>query len=310
MKLPFAAALLALVLLACPGEGRGISGLEAYVGKDLRQLDAEANSIRIYGYSPGPNGEEFIRRFRALTGDKPDRKGAWGPFYPWWVDRFGSGKAEWMVLEAYPGYNVPDVSGVRVHIFDPSWKRVVKQTFPTGYRFFLREAKVSSDNPLRQDLLVTVTDSAGPFIAIEGEPKRPAFEQGMYQRQYYALVGDRLAMVRLEDDEGRIARNNYRWSAPSKGPPVTKRTALQWLHCLRSPMPAEQLAALVWLSGYHLSSKEPRYKNVNQESVSDSRRFEAVRDSLQTRKAVARLTHSKNRWVREYALLALHPPEE
>jgi len=75
-------------------------------------------------------------------------------------------------------------------------------------------------------------------------------------------------------------------------------------------MPAEQLAALVWLSGYHLSSKEPRYKNVNQESVSDSRRFEAVRDSLQTRKAVARLTHSKNRWVREYALLALHPPEE
>lgn len=296
----------AALALSCDGSGVTPPGLEAYVGKDLMLLDPEAG-VFVIGPPRGPHGIEFLQRLRALTGDLPDPKDV---FTPWWVARFSTGKAAWMVLEAYFGTDVPDTSAVRVHVFERNWKRLVKQAFPTGYRFFLEEAKISHSAPLKTDLLVTTVKSSGPFIIIDGGEKRPAFEQGRYQRQYYAMLGDQFALVRLEDDEGRLVRNNYRWSAPPKGPPVPRRTVQQWTRSLHSTNPVEQLATLVWLTGAHLSSKEPRYKNVNQESREDSRVFEEVKASAETARALSQLQKSTNRWVREYAQLGPAPAGE
>jgi len=267
-----------------------INGLEAYVGKDLRQLEEE-------------DFREFARTVKAITGKKPKYK-EWSSLAPWWVKEFHAGSARWMFLEAYPGYDIPDISAGRVHIFGRNWKRIGKQAFSTGYRFFLNEAKIVTNKTLDQDLLVIQITSSGPFL-VRGKQKKPAFEQGDYQRQYYALRGDRLVLVRLEDNEGRLVRNHYRWSAPPKGPPVPKRTKTDWIQSLDSPVPIEQLATLVWLSGLHLASAEPRDKNVNQESVKDSALFEAVRDSPRTKEIIRRLTGSEQPWVKKYAKFAL-----
>jgi hypothetical protein len=86
---------------------------------------------------------------------------------------------------------------------------------------------------------------------------------------------------------------------------VPKRTREEWIRSLRSKNPVEQLATLVWLSGTHLSSKEPRREDASEESVDDSKRFEAVRDAVETKKALRELSESENSWVQEYAKLTL-----
>jgi hypothetical protein len=268
------------------------AGLGEYVGQDLSQLDKE-------------QAAEFWRAFRTLTGDKPEEKKTFGSFQPWSVSRFRSGKGAWIFVEVYPGYAIPDVSGVRVHVFDKQWKRIAKSEFPTGYRFFLQQATVKSDEALGQDLLVVKVTSAGPFLVRPDGTEKPAFEQGDFQRQYYALTGDRMALVRLEDNEKKLVRNSYRWSTPMKGGAIPRRSREQWIESLSSGSAAEQLATLVWLSGSHLKSSEKRYENVSQESLADSKLFEAVRDSEATSKALARLLKSKVKWVRDYARLTL-----
>src|SRR3989337_1760561 len=124
---PYVSLLLVLVAARCHAQD-GSKGLESYVGKDLRKLD-EASA------------ESFSKTFEVLTGDKLKQGEESDPFKRWWVKEFRAGAARWMLLEAYPGYDVPDVSAVRVHIFDENWNRIAKQSFPTGYRFFLKEAK-------------------------------------------------------------------------------------------------------------------------------------------------------------------------
>jgi hypothetical protein len=279
-----------LCVLASLAEEPRPKGLEAYIGKDLQKLDECAP-------------EEFRKQVEALTGDKPEKK-QWWSYEPWWVKPFVGGMAAWVLLEAYPGYDVPDVSSVQIHVFDKNWKRLAKQSFPTGYRFFLKEVALVKDNPLKQDLLVALLTSSGPFI-VEGGEKHPAFEQGDYQRQYYALSGDHFVIVRLEDNKRSLAQNHYRWHTPLKGPAVPKRTRDEWIRSLKSGNQVEELATLVWLSGTHLPSTEARKQDHNQESVEDSKLFEAVRGAADTKKALRELTNSKNSWVQEYAKLTL-----
>ena len=131
--------------LSSPTQATNSPGLEAYAGKDLRKFDERAL-------------EEFRKKFEDLTGDKPEIK-EWRSWEPWWVKPFTSGDAAWLLVEAYPGYAIPDVSGVQIHVFDKNWKRLAKHAFPTGYRRFLEAVDLNKDNPLKEDLLVaTVRD--------------------------------------------------------------------------------------------------------------------------------------------------------
>jgi hypothetical protein len=288
----FALVMLGLVFVL-PGVAQETKpkGLELYDGKDLLKLDEHARA-------------GFQKVVQALTGDKLEKQLERSSYEPWWVKPFAGGKAAWVLLEAYPGYDVPDMSGVQIHLFDNKWQRLRKQSFPTGYRFFLNEVTLVKENPLKRDLLAAKVTSSGPFI-VRGEDKHPVFEQGDYQLQYYALLGDHFVMVRLEDNKKKLAQNHYRWSSPPKGPAVPKRTRDEWIRSLRSEDPVEQLATLVWLSGAHLPSTEKRQEKVNQESVEDSKLFEAVRDATETKKALRELANSKNSWVQEYSKLTL-----
>jgi len=277
--------------LPCMAEEVHPKGLESYVGKDLRKLDDDG-SRRV-----------LEKQIEIVTGEKRDEKN-WHLCEPWWVKPFARGDGAWMLLEAHPGYDVPDLSAVQVHLFDKSWKRVAKDSFPTGYRMLLKEVSISNENPLKEGLLVAEVTSTGPFI-VRGNEKHPAFEQGDSQFEYYALLSDHFVLVRLEDNNRTLVQNAFSWEAPVKGPKVPKRTPDEWIGSLNSKDPVEQLTTLVWLSGRHLTSTEARHENENQESVEDSKLFEAVRDATETKRSLQKLANSQNAWVQEYAKFTL-----
>jgi hypothetical protein len=295
MKHVFSAILLFQCSAYCAAQEANVVGLSQFAGQDLRKLEK-------FGM---PAFQELVR---GLTGDAEDPD-PWGSPRPWRVERFPVGDAAWVLLEGYPGFEIPGVSSMRIHIFDTKWKRIKKQEFLTGYRMRLTRITLATENPLGRPLVVARVVSTGPFQIVNGV-ERPAFEAGEFQRQYYALCGGEFAMVRLEDHKGKIVPNHYRWRAPTKGPEVPERTREEWIGTLTSDDPAAQLATLVWLTGAHLSSKAPRAANVNQESVAHSELFEAVRDAGETRKALRDLAESENPWVREYAVEALHPAKK
>jgi hypothetical protein len=260
----------------------------------------------IVKFSKG-DADRLVVKYKALTGEELELKEH--GFWPWWVASFKSEPAAWMLLTAYPGYNVPDVSAVEVHLFDGRWKRIAKQAFPTGYRMFLNEGTVEHPVEAGTDVLVLKTTSAGPFIVSPG-PKRPAFEQGQFQRQYCGFSNGQLHLIRMLDDEGRLVRNSYRWSQPMKGPTPPARSTEEWIRSLGSSDVVESLAALAWLTGAHLSSKTPRHENVNQESLEDSRAFEAVRDHPKTAPLLKSLCEHSNPWIREVAQMGICPTDD
>lgn len=280
------------VVIACFAAELPPIGLSAHKGKDLRQLDEKQSAM-------------FMKDLQDLTGDEPETERSWMGYSPWSVQAFQVGRARWAVLEGYSTCMIPGTSAMRVHVFDEQWNRICKQAYPVGYRFFLNEISVTRQADLGQHLIVTKTTCAGPFFVGNDGSKTPAFEQGPYQRQYYALLGTNIVMVRLEDDKGELARNHYAWSAPSKGPAVPKRIKTEWIKSLGSTNSVEQLAALVWLTGGHLPSKEERKADHNQESIADSTLYESVRDDPETKRLLQDLTKHKTEWIREYAELGV-----
>ena len=265
--------------------------LSHYVGRELRKLDT--------------NELAFLRAaFKSKTGEELGEKWGGRPLETWALAAYDTIDSAWVLVEAYPGYAIPDVSGVKLHFFDKAWIRTSKHSFPTGYRFFLESVTVQKRQELDRPLIVAKLTSAGPFITSPGA-KKPAFEQGDYQLQYYALLETNLFIVSLEDNKGVLARNHYRWRSPPKGPVVSQRTKEAWLKSLDSSKPVEQLAALVWLTGSHLSSADERNSDHNQESVEDSKTFEAVRDDPRTKVILSRLKTHRNKWIQEYAKLGV-----
>jgi len=270
-------------------------GFSPWLGRDLRKLDDVEK-------------EAFGEAFARLTGKEVDFE-VHGP-RPWSVSAFRSGRTAWILLAGYEGWAVPDISGMTIHRFSDTWRYLGSSTFRTGYRMFLREAEPVTIPSLGVDAVRARTECAGPFGILPDGTRLPLFEQGMYQWQMYVLLDDRAALIRLEDDRHRMARNSYSTEIPMKGPVPPRRTAQEWARSLDSENPCEVLETLVWLTGFHLPSSKPRQENVNQESVEDSRLFEAVRDSPEIPAKLARLAASGNPWIREAARLPLYRPDD
>ena len=232
-----------------PGVISEFGRLEAFVGRDLRLVRADQDAVR-----------EMLSEFT-----KPTEDGVDYGLRPWWVSRVDSGcRAHWIVLEGYPGKDIPDVSLVRAHLFDVGWLHMGSHLWPTGYRMFIRDAVLVKEATLGRDLIAIRTYGTG-------------FLKDKEDRQFYAILDDRVAMVRLEDGDGRLIRKSYHQGAPFLGPPVLDRTFEQWTDALHSTDPVEVLEALVWLSGGHKSSTAERSADSYEESVEHSKVFEAVR---------------------------------
>jgi hypothetical protein len=261
-------------------------GLASYEGVQINKLPVAKRKQFDAIYKP----------VRPPVGDS-----SWWVPEPWRLSAWNVEGASWAVIEVAQSMSHPGADVIRPVLFDHNWKVVGKWRFAPGYRIYISELKIVRKDPISQPLLSVYLASGGPFVIEEGKPAKPLFHPDDGIREYYTLSPSGVRLIRLERGNGDLIPNSYTWEKPAIGPDVTGRSAASWLSRLQSKAPEKQLEALVWLSGTHLSSKHAREQNVSRETRKDSLTYEALKKSKALLAHLAELTHSSNRWVREYA---------
>jgi hypothetical protein len=137
----------------------------------------------------------------------------------------------------------------------------------------------------------------------------PAPNAKPLRRQTYAICGNRLALLRLEDANGAALRNAYAHPLWRNGPPPPRRSAVEWEQILNDGDPTQSLEALTWLAGNHKEEiGDPTFPGA--EDAEDVRRVQEVRRLPGVRAAVQRLAEAGHPWVREAALNAIAREDE
>lgn len=257
--------------------------LARYANKDIRGLDRWTK----YGVTASID---------KLTGINPQTDDFESP--PWyiWKQKTDHGEIRYILFEAKPLAMNPGQSEARIHVFDDQWQIIYKTRFSTGWRMELVNARFKDDPSLGTKIIELRTE--------------PGVGGGDIARQIYALVNDRIALLRIEDSNGNIIRNTYSYPNHRIGPPVPIRTIDEWRMILDSGTLPEVLEALVWISGDHLHPAKVNTLKINgddiyDENIEQARTIEGIRNSSRIRYIVAGLTHSENVWIAEAAALAL-----
>lgn len=142
-------------------------------------------------------------------------------------------------------------------------------------------------------------------MSVNGGPKKPAFHPDTGITEWFAFGADRAMLIRVTQGNGKLLPNSYRWESPDIGPDPSRHSRQFWSDELASQDSVQQLECMVWLSGVHLTSRDPREKGVSREPVSESQVYESLRGSGSIKRRLRELAHSGNRWVAEYAALTL-----
>jgi hypothetical protein len=128
-------------------------------------------------------------------------------------------------------------------------------------------------------------------------------------KEYFAVGGDRLRFVRMENDEGEAVQNEYVYPNFEIGIVPAGNTEEEWASMLESVDKADVLSALVFLGGRHITEPQRHFASEPAESKYAGL-FRQLIGSPRIRELIARLRHSENEWVRQAALLALRGPRD
>lgn len=242
--------------------------------QDLGELDEESK-------------RELKKAIVALVGPRDD----W-PLIPRLVSRISNaeGQTSYALIEESPLLTIPGDSGIRVHLFSLEGKLLGSSAFQSGWRITLTGMKVKYLPELGREVLEVSS--------------RPAIGGRDVARQYYALIGEEMLLVRLEDSDGRLIRNYYDTPHATIGPTLTGRPADEWERALESNDVAEVLATLTWLGGTHLNPRNPLLVYAHEE-MSEARLADEVRALEGVKAALGKLAQSENEWVRSAARLAV-----
>jgi hypothetical protein len=114
---------------------------------------------------------------------------------------------------------------------------------PGRLRASLLDATIEYSNEFARDLIVFHT--------------APVINGRNITKEYFALGNDRLRFIRLENDKGELARNEYVFPNYEIGIAPDAHTVEQWSALLESKDKADVLSALVFLGGKHRKSPNP-----------------------------------------------------
>ena len=267
-----------------------------YYGEaDLWKLDKEdSNKIRALVDKILPTGKN----------SKSLESNFWRPWFLWRVS-FSSEQSIYVLLEGQQIVTIPGQSEARVHFLSADGNHIRTSEFSTGWRIALKDARI-----------IRKTAVGYPMIEISTQPDINGRE---IHRQYYALKGTEIFLVRLETAEGKIVRNDYTAPNLTVGPYVPRRSPQMWKDALASNDLAEVLQALIWLGGRHVDTQrgspftqlgEAAGMKVAVEDIKDAKLAESVRSNREVRKILAGLAKSEKRWILEAAELALKPAGE
>lgn len=290
----FLLALLAVGQVAAGGDSqKHMDALKTYVGKDLKDLnekDASELDDLLDAMLPAhakrySNGDLIPRDFRR------------GPGYiPWHVWHFKkNGESYYVLFEANTSRPHPGSTWIRNTLLSPSGKMLSDSEFSTGHREYMQGVELNS-----------LIDGEYPIIVFKMSrvpfPKIP--------KQYYAKLGNRFDLIRLEDNEGKAMRNEYYVSHFQSGPNVPLQTEEAWEADLLGNDRLKVLRALVWLGGVHWNKPEERTVDKQGESAQFFKLVRKVRARPKVQARLKQLAAGKNVWEREAAVLALHPKDD
>ena len=176
-----------------------------------------------------------------------------------------------------------------MQLLDAAGRRIEGRSFATGWGHSLLDASIEFSQDLKSDLVVL---HMGPNKIGAGDAK-----------EYFAIGHDRLRLVRLENDRGDAAQDDY-LGRPVDFVPDAKSVD-EFASLLESNDKADVLSALVFLGGRHLADRnsfpvDGRYAKL----------FQELMDSPRVRALVERLTASDNDWIKQAAKLAARGPRE
>jgi hypothetical protein len=258
--------------------GSALKVLVGYCGRDVRDLD-EAES------------KPLVRAIEALV---PGRHytAPYFSFYPWYVWRFskpGVGQT-YVVFDVQSGMPSPGSTPIQITALSSQGSFLFENTFTTGARCFAGGAELKSAG-------------AGQFPIIAVDTKQWA----TVVRQYYAWIGNRIDLIRLEYGSGKATRNSYDYVSSTCGPTVPSQTEAEWETDLCGSDRFKVLRALVWLGGVHRTIKPKETPEPNEEKASEIELAERVRQRPKVIARLKELARSADKWEREEAALALDP---
>ncbi len=215
------------------------------------------------------------------------------PWHIWKTSR--DGLSRYVVLLGEPEVLVPGGSSACVLLFDGASKRLRSWCFQTGWRIDLDRASLEFRTDLASDVIVLhmVRFINGRNVA----------------KEYFAVGGDRLRFVRMENDKGEAVQNEYVFPNFEIGIVPAGNTEEEWASMLESADRADVLSALVFLGGRHITEPRRRFAPEPAESKYAGL-FQQLAGSPCIRELIARLSHSENEWIRQAALLAVRGPRD
>jgi hypothetical protein len=196
----------------------------------------------------------------------------------------GQGRPRLVLFQATPLWCIPGGSSAHIFVFDIEGHLLTKCNFSTGWRITIEDARWQEDSGHGFACLVVYS--------------APSINGADITSQYYALLEDTFALVRMEDRAGKSVRVNYHNPNHTIGPSVPERTAEEWEATMRSSDRAEVLRTLVWLGGAH---SDPPLRLEGVERFEDASRALQARARPGLRLAVEALISSEDRWVVEAA---------
>lgn len=195
-----------------------------------------------------------------------------------------AGEKQYILVEHGPLEFIPGESRMRVHLFDAKGRILSSDNFSAGWRTVLNGFRIRRPSGLNSDALIVDTD-----YCFGGSPGQ----------QYYAVVGNQLMLVYLEQ-AGRFESNAYSYRNLTIGPLVSS-SADDWEKALGSAHEAEVLSALVWLGGDHWNGQPPPYN----EDEAEAKKASSLRSRDAVRQRLTALSESDNWWIKAAAKSAL-----
>lgn len=191
------------------------------------------------------------------------------------------------------GRSIPSACDVRAHLFTLEGIYISTESLSIGWRMDWVSARATTQAEIGGDVIdVSSGDGmGGADIA----------------HQFYALLMDRLVLVRLEDSSGKPVPNHYGAPNWTIGPRRVSATPIEWKLALGSADPVATLDALVWLGGTHLDPSIPPRSDVYHEDMAEAQLCEEVRNRPEVISRLRELATSSNKWIRDATLLALSP---
>jgi hypothetical protein len=215
------------------------------------------------------------------------------PWHVWKTDH--NGVARYVVLLGEPEMIIPGGSSACVFLFEGASKLINNWCFPTGYRITLDSASFEFSTDLGSDVI-----SLHMVRFINGRN---------VAKEYFAINGDRLRFIRMENDKGEAVQNEYVFPNVEIGIVPAGSTEDEWIGMLQSSDKTEVLSALLFLGGRHITESKRHFAPEPAESKYAGL-FQQLVGSPRIHELIVGLSSSDNEWIRQAALLAARGPRE